>query len=103
MTIACGPLAVSLFEGYPLLDQIIPLKKEKYSRHWLRLWRRVILRRWDIVIDLRNSAVSRLIFTRRRHIFGPQIDKSQHKVEQAAQLLGLSTVPAPKLLFSDVQ
>ncbi|MBK9586961.1 MAG: glycosyltransferase family 9 protein [Alphaproteobacteria bacterium] len=103
VTIACGPLAVSLFEGYPLLDQIIPLKKEKYSRHWLRLWRRVILRRWDIVIDLRNSAVSRLIFTRRRHIFGPQIDKSQHKVEQAAQLLGLSTVPAPKLWFSDVQ
>ncbi len=100
VTVACGPLAASLFEGYPLLDQVIPLKKEKYNKHWIKLWWRVILTRWDMVIDLRNSAVSRLVFARWRHIFGPNIDKGQHKVEQAAQLLGLTEVPSPALWFS---
>ena len=103
ITIVCGPLAASLFEGYPLLDELIPLKKEKRNKHWIKLWKRVVGTRWDMVVDLRNSAVSRLIRAKQRHIFGPHIDKGQHKAEQNAAVLKLSPVPPPKLWFTDEQ
>jgi lipopolysaccharide export system permease protein len=101
--IVCGPLAVSLFEGHPRAAAIIPLKKRRYHRHWVDLWRRVAGMRWDMVVDLRNSAVSRLIWARERYVFGPHIDKSRHKVEQNAAVMRLKDVPAPKLWFSKAQ
>lgn len=105
VTISCGPLVVSLFEGYPQLERIIPLKKQKYNKHWIELWRECAFTPWDIVIDIRNSAVSRLVFGRRKFIFGGHVDKKSHKVEQMAQVLKLSDVPAPKpkLWFSEEQ
>ncbi len=103
VTIACGPLAVSLFEGYPLLERIIPLKKEKHNKHWIKLWREVIGTRWDMVVDLRDSAVSRLIFGKQKFIHGRHIDKAQHKAEQNAAVMKLAHVPAPKLWFTDAQ
>lgn len=106
LTIVCGPLAASLFEGYPLLAEIIPLKKERYNGHWLKLWRHVAGTRWDRVVDLRNSAVSRLIRAEKRFIFGPRLSKGLHKVEQCAALMGMTDqddVPAPRLWFTQAQ
>ncbi len=103
VTIACGPLAVSLFEGYPNLERIIPVKKEKHNRHWIKLWKQVVGTRWDIVVDLRNSAVSRLIRARKRYIFGGHINQDNHKVEQNAQVMRLSPAPASKLWFTQKQ
>jgi heptosyltransferase-3 len=59
--------------------------------------------KWDIVVDLRNSAVSRLIFARKRFVFGSRKGEALHKVEQAAFLMKLSTVPAPHLYFTKAQ
>lgn len=97
ITIACGPLVVSIFEGVPGLERIIPLKKKKYNGHWIDLWRQVFPVTWDIVIDLRNSAVSRLIRARKRYIFSRHIDQRLHKVEQNAAVMNLDYVPAPCL------
>ena len=95
ITVACGPLAVSLFEGVPGLERIIPLKKKKYNGHWIELWRMVSPIKWDIVIDLRNSAVSRLIRARKRYVFSSCINQKLHKAEQNAAVLKLDYVPAP--------
>ena len=103
VTVACGPLAVSLFEGCPLVDTIIPLKKRPYNGHWIDLWRASIGIRWDWVIDLRNSAVSRLVFAHKRSIFGPHIDKSMHKVLQNAAVIQVDPAPAPQLWFTQQQ
>jgi heptosyltransferase-3 len=104
VTIVCGPLCTSLFEGYPNLKEIIALKKEKRNMHWVKLWGRVVSTKWDMVIDLRDSAVSRLIFAKKRYIASRQIDKQAHKVEQAAQLIGQrDNIPAPKLWFTSAQ
>lgn len=97
VSVACGPLAVSLFEGVPGLTRIIPLKKRKRHGHWVDLWRAVWPTHWDIVVDLRNSAVSRLIRARQRYIFSPAIDQNTHKVEQNAAVLQLPAAPAPTL------
>lgn len=103
ITVACGPLAVSLFEGVPGLARIIPLQKKKHNGHWIDLWRQVFPDVWDIVIDLRNSAVSRLIRARTRYIFSARIDQRLHKVEQNTAVMKLDYVPAPRLWPSAAQ
>jgi ADP-heptose:LPS heptosyltransferase len=105
VTVACGPLAVSLFEGCPWVERIIPVKKRKFHGHWFDVWRGVVARRWDMVVDLRNSAVSRLVVAKERHILGPHIDKQRHKVAQNAAVMGLGPeeIPAPKLWFTAEQ
>lgn len=103
VTVVCGPLPKSIFEGFPNVETIIPLKKEKHHAHWIKLWKRVAGTKWDQVIDLRNSAVSRLIRAKQRHIFGPHIDQSRHKVEQAAKVMGLHHIPEPTLYFTPEQ
>lgn len=103
ITIGCGPLVVSLFEGMDAAERIIPIKKQSMNKHWFAFWKEVVSVRWDIVIDLRDSAVSRLIRAKQRFIFSRNIDKTRHKAEQAAQLLKLTEVPAPRLFFSQQQ
>lgn len=103
ITIACGPLAVSLFEGLPNLEEIIPVKKQKWNKHWVDLWKKVVDTHWDMVVDLRNSAVSRLIWVREKHIYGKRISKDLHKVQQNAAVIDLDDVPSPKLWFTKEQ
>jgi heptosyltransferase-3 len=103
VTVVCGPLAGSLFEGYPNLERLILLSKKKRHGHWIDLWKQVIGTRWDMVVDLRNSAVSRLIFAKRRYIFGAHIDRGLHKVAQNAAVMRLANAPAPRLWFTAAQ
>ena len=102
-TICCGPLAVSLFEGVPNLERLIPIAKQKYNKHWIKLWREIVGTRFDIVVDLRNSAVSRLVRAKKRYIYGSHIDKTCHKVAQNSDVLGLTYPPDPHLWFSAQQ
>lgn len=103
VTVACGWLPSSIFEGFPNVENIIQMKKKKRHGHWIDLWKAVVATKWDMVIDLRDSAVSRLIFAKKRYIFSKHIDQSKHKVEQAAQVMELDSVPAPKLHFTGEQ
>lgn len=104
VTVVCGPLPQSIFEGFPNVEKIIALKKEKYHGHWFKLWKSVFKTRWDIVVDFRDSAVSRLVFAKKRYLFSKKRKADAlHKVEQAAYLLGLSDVPAPTLYFTKEQ
>lgn len=103
VTVACGPIAASIFEGFPNVERVIAMKKKKRSGHWVDLWKTVIGTNWDIVVDLRNSAVSRMIFAKKRYILGARVDKNAHKVEQAAQVMRLENSPAPKLYFTPAQ
>ena len=56
-TIACGPVAEGVFARMPRREETIVLAKRSLSLHWLELWRRVAGRRWDLVVDLRGSAL----------------------------------------------
>lgn len=103
VTIVCGVLSASLFEGYPLLDELIPLKKQKHNKHWLLLWKRVVRTRWDIVVDLRNSVMSRFIISDKLYTIGKHVDKSAHKVIQNAEIMKLEDVPNPRLWFTAAQ
>lgn len=103
VTIVCGPLVKSLYEGVPQAVEIIALKKQTYNRHWIKLWKHVVGTKWDMVIDLRNSIVSRLIWTRHKYIFGRHIDQNLHKSLQNAQVMKLLQAPDTKMWFSKAQ
>lgn len=103
VTVACGPLPVSIFEGFPNVVEILAMKKEKRHGHWVKLWKKVVSAKWDMVVDLRDSAVSRVIRAKQRYIFSKHIDKTKHKCEQAAQVMGLEHIPAPILYFTEAQ
>ncbi len=103
ITVVCGVLPARIFQGIPAVEDVIVLKKQKWNRHWFGLWKRVRKKRWDMVADLRNSLVSRLIPAQKRYIYTGAIDRSLHKVEQNAAVMKLSEPPAPKLWITAEQ
>ncbi len=98
-TIACGPLAASLFADVPRLDRVIVVRKRKFDLHWYNLWKQVRGTVWDIVIDLRRSLISYIIPTRKRYVVGP-IAPGVHHVEHLSHLLALPQPAAPHLYTS---
>ncbi|MBV9521439.1 MAG: glycosyltransferase family 9 protein, partial [Alphaproteobacteria bacterium] len=61
LTIAAGPAAAPLFEAVPGLERLIVLEKRRFARHWLGLYAAVAGTAWDLVIDLRGSALAYLL------------------------------------------
>ncbi|MDD3288260.1 MAG: glycosyltransferase family 9 protein [Alphaproteobacteria bacterium] len=99
-TIACGPVAADLFRAVPRLEKLIVMKKRKKHMHWLNLWADCCCNRWDLIVDLRNSLVSRLLLSKRRAC--KLSDKPGiHKVEDNARILGLSPPPSPFIWTDD--
>lgn len=92
ITVAAGPAAAPLFAPIPQVDSVIVLRKKRMSAHWAGLWRQCIGTRWDIVIDLRRSALSWLLLAGKRHIMPPP-GASMHRVEFLAATLGLAKDP----------
>jgi ADP-heptose:LPS heptosyltransferase len=91
-TIACGPVAEGLFLRMPRRDETIVMEKRRFGRHWLPLWWHGVQRRWDLVVDIRASAISYLVPTRRRAVMRR---RPGHKTVQLAALLGLQPAPLP--------
>ncbi|MGQ9370827.1 glycosyltransferase family 9 protein [Azospirillum sp. A39] len=95
-TVVCGPVAAPLFRAVPRLERLIPLAKRRFAAHWLALWAQCVGVRWDLVVDLRNSAVSRLLPSGAVRIHA-RTRGLVHKVTENAAVLGLDPPPAPHL------
>lgn len=96
ITVACGPVAAGVFQRMPNLERIVVIAKQPYGRHWLALWRTTVTRRWDLVVDIRGSALSFLVPALRRAIMRPS---TGHKTAQLARVLRLTPPPAPVAWF----
>jgi ADP-heptose:LPS heptosyltransferase len=97
ITVACGPVAAGIFLRMPQLDRIIVVEKQPFGRHWLGLWSKTVARRWDLVVDIRGSALSWLVPTRRRAVMA---SGSGPKTVQLARVLGLQEAPLPVVWYS---
>ena len=94
-TIACGPYGADIFRATPRLERLIVMKKKKWNGHWVDLWRQCVGTQWDMIIDLRNSVVSRLLRAKKRatHTRG----SGKHKVIDNAAVLGITPPPNPHI------
>lgn len=98
--VACGVPAAPLFAETPGVKRVIPLQKKGMLGHWWHLWSRAVTRRWDLVVDLRGSAIAWLLWTKERRVLRTSPDK-RHRVEQLATLLGITPPPPPKIAISE--
>jgi heptosyltransferase III len=91
-TIACGPAAEGLFLRMPNRDRTIVLDKRPYRLHWPTLWLEAVRRRWDLVVDIRGSALAWMVSAQRRAVMRR---RSGHKMTQLAAVLGIDPPPLP--------
>ncbi|MGE3783890.1 MAG: glycosyltransferase family 9 protein, partial [Alphaproteobacteria bacterium] len=96
VTIAAGPLAAPLFAAVPGLERVIAVTKRPFSLHWAALLARVAGRRWDLVIDLRGSALAWMLRAGERRVMAKG-DPREHRVRQLARLFDLDPPPGPRL------
>tara|TARA_Y100001970_G_scaffold294373_1_gene452150 strand:+ start:55596 stop:56546 length:951 start_codon:yes stop_codon:yes gene_type:complete len=99
ITVACGVDAAPLFKNLPGCEKVIPLRKSMAGSHWLLLWSKCALTPWDIVVDLRASAISWLLPTKKRLILKRHKNMT-HRVVEIGALTGLKVPPEPRLWIS---
>src|SRR5690348_8455199 len=68
LTVAAGPLAAPLFAAVPGLEHLLVVEKRRWALHWLALYARAAPRRWDLVVDLRGSALAWLLRAGERRV-----------------------------------
>jgi len=92
ITVACGPAAAGVYARMPNLERILIFEKRKNDSHWPKLWAQVAFTLWDLVIDIRGSALAYLIPARKRVVRRPRPGRM---FEQHAAMLGLAGAPLP--------
>jgi heptosyltransferase-3 len=92
ITVACGAVAQGVFARMPNLERVIPLEKRPRGLHWPPLWAATVGTLWDLVVDIRGSALAWLVPTRRRAVMRR---RGGHKTAQLASILGLDPPPLP--------
>ena len=94
--IATGESASSLFKNFNNLKKIFILKKNFFKTHWLKLWLSTFYYKWDIIIDLRGSIISYLLFNDQKYIYKP-INKNIHRLDELAILMKTKHLPLPTI------
>ena len=102
ITIACGPLPSRIFARAPHVERVITLYKRPLAGHWRGLWANVAGTVWDLVVDLRGSALSWTLRAKKRRVFR-RADDVLHRVEALARLLDLDEPPAPRIWWSEAE
>lgn len=94
VVVACGPAAEGVFARMPNRAWTIVVSKRPFSLHWWDLWRQVVGTRWDLVVDLRGSALAWTLRAGRRAVMrGGR--RPGHRLGHLAEVLGLDPPPLP--------
>ncbi|MBV9736025.1 MAG: glycosyltransferase family 9 protein [Acidisphaera sp.] len=94
ITIVCGPAAEGVFARMPRRRETIIVDKRRFDVHWLELWWRTVPTLWDLVVDLRGSALSFLVPARRRAVMrGGR--RPGHRLGHLGSVLQLNPPPLP--------
>jgi lipopolysaccharide export system permease protein len=99
LTVAAGRDAAPVFADVPGLERVITIEKQRWRMHWLGLYGAVASRRWNVVVDLRASALAYLLWTKHRYI-AQKRRIGEHRVKQMARILDLDPPPSPRLWIS---
>ncbi len=97
ITVAAGRPPAPFFRSAPGVERVIILDKKKMAGHWFDLWKQVVGTRWDLVVDIRGSALSYLIPARRRIIYNRSWETGLRKVEMVSRLMGSDTPLEPEI------
>jgi len=96
-TIMTGPVAEGVFLRMPRLERLILTDKQSFGRHWIALWAACVGTWWELVVDIRGSALGFLLPARRRAVMRR---RGGHKTAQLAAILRLDPPPLPVTWFA---
>lgn len=102
LTVACGAIPAPLFKEWPGLQEVIILKRKPFLGHWFSLWKRIVPHPWDIIVDVRGSAISYCVKVKQRFVWRSTMTLN-HRVEQLAAMTGIKPTPYPKVYFSETR
>lgn len=85
LTLVCGETPRDLFRYCEYVDEVIVLKKKKYSLHWLSLWKKVFFKKWIHIVDLRGTLISFFLLGVNKKIFKKNKTETLHKVEEVSR------------------
>ena len=94
-TVVGSPASAPLFADTPRLERLIVLDRDG-RWDWIALWNQVRETNWGLVVDMRGSTLSGKLRRQKRAVKS-KILPDVHLVEQAARVLQLDEIPAPKL------
>mgnify|MGYP003304196133 FL=1 len=100
VTIVCGKVAAPVFEDCPFVEEVIKINKKKYSLHWLDIWKKIRLNRWDIICDLRSTPIIWFVKAKKRIVLRSSGD-ALHRIKRLAKLNPSGKMPIPKVWISD--
>ena len=107
LTFVCGPVPSEIFKYCKNIKELIILKKKRFSIHWFILWFKLVLTKWECIIDLRGTGISFFLLSKKRYRFKKQINhQKQHKVSEVTkQIVGKVVQPSiqisPNQIFND--
>ena len=82
----------------PSLKEVLVVNKKRFGLHWIDIIKFTIFKKWDLVIDLRSSAISYLLFAKRKKIF--KGNNNFHKMIQFQKFLNTDEKLSPKIWYS---
>ena len=94
--IATGENSATLFKNFTSVKRIFIMKKSILKVHWLKLWSQTFFFKWDIIVDLRGSIISYLLFNEQRYIY-KSINKNIHRLDELALLMKTKCLPLPSI------
>ena len=98
-TIVGSAASAPLFADTPRLRRLIVL--DKTGRwDWIALWNQVRETKWGLVVDMRGTKFSERLRRQKRAVRDADLP-GLHCVEQAARILQLDDIPAPRLFFGE--
>ena len=97
-TVVTSSVSQNLFKKMPQLQNLIIINKMRFSLHWLKIWSKVFIYRWDLVIDLRSSVTSYFLNTKKRMIF--RGNELSHKVMQFREFIDTKEALIPEIWYS---
>lgn len=99
-TIVCGHLPAPLFKEFPNLEKLVVLEEKRSLKRWYNLWRTCRRDRWDMIVDLRGSALAFFLRARKRFVWRKN-ESLSHRTEQLAAMMRFDSVPTPNIPLSE--
>lgn len=100
ITVVGSRSSAPLFADLPGLERLIVLEREG-RLDWIGLWNQLRGTEWGLIVDQRGSRISGRLRRQKRAVRAAPnpADEPVHAVVQAARLLKLDEIPAPRLVF----
>ena len=96
ITVICSSLTEKIYKNFSNVRKIIAVDKQKRGKHWLEAYSLLERVYWDLVIDLRNTVISRLIRKKKILRIG-KANPYEHRVESLCNLINVKETISPNL------